>query len=71
MVLWQKVATKAIGNYVFCSLNISGVRKCKYLGTYKHQLSLDVDILTGVGFLFRLFIYIYIYLTIEIKTFLN
>ena len=28
MVLWQKVAAKTNGNYVFSSLNISGVRKC-------------------------------------------
>ena len=33
----QKVASKMIGNYVFSSLNITGVRKCKYFGTYKHQ----------------------------------
>ena len=26
----QKIATKTIENYVFRSLNISGVRKCKY-----------------------------------------
>ena len=37
MVLWQKVAAKTIESFVFSSLNISGVRKCKYLGTYKHQ----------------------------------
>ena len=30
MVLWQKVAAKTIENYDFSSLNISGVRKCKY-----------------------------------------
>ena len=30
LVVYQKIATKTIGNYVFSSLNISGVRKCKY-----------------------------------------
>ena len=30
LVVYQKNATKTIGNYVFSSLNISGVRKCKY-----------------------------------------
>ena len=30
LVVYQKFATKTIGNYVFSSLNISGVRKCKY-----------------------------------------
>ena len=30
LVLLQKIAAKTIGNHVFCSLNISGVRKCKY-----------------------------------------
>ena len=29
-VLLQKNAVKTKGNHVFCSLNISGVRKCKY-----------------------------------------
>ena len=28
--LYTKKATKTIGNYVFSSPNISGVRKCKY-----------------------------------------
>ena len=28
-VLYQKSATKTIENFVFSSLNISGVRKCK------------------------------------------
>ena len=28
--LWQNIAAKTIGNYVFSSLNTSGVRKCKY-----------------------------------------
>ena len=28
--VYQKIATKTIGNYVFSSLNISGVRKGKY-----------------------------------------
>ena len=37
LVVYQTIATKAIGNYVFSSLNISGVRKCKYLGRYKNQ----------------------------------
>ena len=30
LVVYQKNATKTIGNYVFSSLNISEVRKCKY-----------------------------------------
>ena len=34
---YGKVAAKTNGNYVFSSLNISGVRKCKYSCTYKHQ----------------------------------
>ena len=29
-VVYQKIATKTIGNYFVGSLNISGVRKCKY-----------------------------------------
>ena len=29
-VVYQKNATKTIGNYFVSSLNISGVRKCKY-----------------------------------------
>ena len=28
LVVYQKIATKTIGNYVFSSLNICGVRKC-------------------------------------------
>ena len=30
LVVYQKTATKTVGNYVFSSLYISGVRKCKY-----------------------------------------
>ena len=30
LVLLQKIAAKTKGNHVFCSLNIGGVRKCKY-----------------------------------------
>ena len=30
LVAYQNNATKTIGNYAFSSLNISGVRKCKY-----------------------------------------
>ena len=30
LIVYQIIATKTIGNYVFNSLNISGVRKCKY-----------------------------------------
>ena len=30
LVVYQKIATKTIRNYVFSSLNICGVRKCKY-----------------------------------------
>ena len=30
LVLLQKIVAKTIGNHVFCSLNISGVRNCKY-----------------------------------------
>ena len=29
-VVYLKIATITIGNYFFSSLNISGVRKCKY-----------------------------------------
>ena len=29
LVVYQKIETKTKGNYVFSSLNISGVRKCK------------------------------------------
>ena len=37
MVLCQKVVAETIINYVLSSQNITGVRKCKYSGTYKHQ----------------------------------
>ena len=30
LVAYQIFATKTVGNYVFSSLNIRGVRKCKY-----------------------------------------
>ena len=30
LVVYQRISIKTIGNYVFSSLNISGVRKCKY-----------------------------------------
>ena len=30
LVVYQNIATKTIGNYVFSSLTISDVRKCKY-----------------------------------------
>ena len=45
----KEIAAKTIGNHVFSSLNISGVRKCKYWGRYKSQsylsffLSVDTE----------------------------
>ena len=30
LIVYQNIATETIGNYVFSSLNIDGVRKCKY-----------------------------------------